>query len=446
MDHEESLRRLREAVGGEFSANSPPVIPAGTMDQEPIGSAIAHLASEFMGLGQADRSPEWQRVVAMRAEGNNSPSSDKAWRDWEVVSPTRCASPRLPTTSDTTAKWSGNFNEAGSAAAEIAPGVQHVDSEQGVIAVVSSPPAPQPSASSSAANTVCSGQEQAAPLAAKAIPADSAAQDISEPIMAASQHDTGPAKPEQLLDVSDAAQPEDQHTLEPQHTLGPPVSSSPVPAFPALDSLRSTAGSGVMVGDFEASDEDAVELLHADLEGPDGGSEVEAPPVAAPPVNDAPASGPAPPAARPPAYGRLPSLVVEQVLAGLRVPLDKVSSSEMVQRFWSWLQEWTGRLQAVLPTRPILHLYHLAPMKGQPQRIDWVKAGLATSVVALGALVGYLALRQRDLTRALRLKDKEISQMVFRMFSLQEALQGSRRIPIIRHTCSFTSFNAADLI
>lgn len=65
---------------------------------------------------------------------------------------------------------------------------------------------------------------------------------------------------------------------------------------------------------------------------------------------------------------------------------------------------------------------------------------LGSSMVAACAALTFSLYYNRKLATQLKAKDRELAKLVMRIFSLQEAMQHSRQLPIIRHTSTLGAF------
>eukprot|EP00884_Botryococcus_braunii_P000538 jgi/Botrbrau1/10485/Bobra.0133s0088.1 len=125
-----------------------------------------------------------------------------------------------------------------------------------------------------------------------------------------------------------------------------------------------------------------------------------------------------------------------------------------VYSIWEWVKGWAAALHAMLPK---VLPGHCAVLSHRVKCLRCCLAECGWPVVATGAAVTVVGLlvfvthRNRQLARALRNKEDEMTRLIVKVFSLQEKLAVSRRIPILRHTshppkCSFGTFASASTV
>ncbi|KAK9809378.1 hypothetical protein WJX73_010310 [Symbiochloris irregularis] len=106
---------------------------------------------------------------------------------------------------------------------------------------------------------------------------------------------------------------------------------------------------------------------------------------------------------------------------------------------WKWLQEWVSCLYGRLPPHARAVLARAARAARQPD----TTVVLGVSLALVGALYAGAMVRNKQLARALHTKERDMAQLVMKVFNLQDTLQSSRRIPIVRHTSTTCSFSFA---
>lgn len=415
-DREGDLRLLRQDAAMTLSEHSPAIIK-GEVDAGPESAAQA-----------VSKLQEWQPVLELKAKhGSLSGSSGADMADWELLSPSRasvCGS----------SARSLDALDALDCEAESQDDSPRQDHHASAVAealaqAMDTPVEPEPAADYNV------DVEEDAAVSHGGAPHDA-------PALASASADTASSHASLAAAdvVADACAPEGETATE-------------QPCAEALDGQHGPASYARSDSSFEHIDHaDDLHLEHAD--DSDATAVAEQPALAAAAAGEQPASD-QPPAVEasaeevPSEEAPVPTLplakqVVDDSCKGPQgeeysATLGKLANGvagDALTRLWLWFNNWATAvdvgLNIAVPRSGLNH--YVAQAKAQLYALDWPRLTLGTGVAVLGAVVVGFAVRNHRMSRQLRQKDREVAKLVMKILSLQDTLQGTRRLPLVRHT------------
>lgn len=107
----------------------------------------------------------------------------------------------------------------------------------------------------------------------------------------------------------------------------------------------------------------------------------------------------------------------------------------------STLQAWSTSAYNCLPA----FASSTSKLHGKAAGWDWLHFLLTGSLTVVSAALGYYMVRERAVAKKLAGSNAELSKLLFKVISLQQSMQYTGRVPIIRHTSSVSALSTFPL-